>query len=58
MSLHQKMLLKIVSSNFFINFPKHTIMNNFEILSAEQLLEVKGGHNELTSKDVVEDCIV
>jgi len=33
-------------------------MNNFEILSAEQLLEVKGGHNELTSKDVVEEAIV
>jgi hypothetical protein len=33
-------------------------MNNFEILSAEQLLEVKGGHNELTQKDMAEECIV
>ncbi len=33
-------------------------MENFEILNAEQLLEVKGGHNELTQKDNVEDCIV
>ena len=33
-------------------------MENFEILNAEQLLEVKGGHNELTSKDVAEEFIV
>jgi len=33
-------------------------MNNFEILSAVQLLEVKGGHNELTVKDNTEDAIV
>jgi hypothetical protein len=33
-------------------------MENFEILNVEQLLEVKGGHNELTSKDMAEDCIV
>jgi len=52
------MLLKKQLFNFFINFPKYTIMNNFEILSTEQLLEVKGGHNELTTKDNVEDCIV
>lgn len=33
-------------------------MTNFDILSTEQLLEVKGGHNEITQKDVVDDCIV
>ena len=33
-------------------------MNNFEILSEKQLLEVKGGHNEMTQKDNIEDCIV
>jgi len=33
-------------------------MENFEILNSQQLLEVKGGHNELTSKDVVEEAIV
>jgi len=33
-------------------------MNNFEILTAEQLLEVKGGHNELTQKDNIEEAIV
>jgi len=33
-------------------------MENFEILNPSQLLEVKGGHNEITQKDVVDDCIV
>jgi hypothetical protein len=33
-------------------------MTNFDILSTEQLLEVKGGANEVTSRDIVEDCIV
>jgi hypothetical protein len=33
-------------------------MENFEILNVEQLLEVKGGHNELTQKDMAEECIV
>jgi len=33
-------------------------MTNFDILSTEQLLEVKGGANELTSKDVAEEAIV
>ncbi len=33
-------------------------MENFEILNSTQLLEVKGGANELTQKDVTEDCIV
>lgn len=33
-------------------------MENFEILNSCQLLEVKGGHNEITDKDVVDDCIV
>jgi len=33
-------------------------MTNFDILSTEQLLEVKGGANEMTTKDIVEDCIV
>jgi hypothetical protein len=33
-------------------------MINFDILSTEQLLEVKGGANELTSRDVADDCIV
>jgi len=48
----------IVSFNFFINFPKPKAMTNFEILNAEQLLEITGGHNELTQKDVADDCIV
>ncbi|RZT97567.1 hypothetical protein EV201_2240 [Ancylomarina subtilis] len=33
-------------------------MKNFEILNAAQLLEVKGGANELTTKDMAEECIV
>jgi len=33
-------------------------MTNFEILTTEQLLEVTGGHNEMTQKDTAEDCIV
>ncbi len=33
-------------------------MTNFDILSTEQLLEVKGGANELTTRDVTEDAIV
>ena len=33
-------------------------MTNFDILSTEQLLEVKGGSNELTTRDVTEDAIV
>jgi hypothetical protein len=33
-------------------------MINFEILSTEQLLEIKGGANELTTKDNIEECIV
>jgi hypothetical protein len=33
-------------------------MTNFDFLSTEQLLEVKGGANELTEKDVLEECIV
>jgi hypothetical protein len=33
-------------------------MENFEILNSTQLLEVKGGANELTSRDVADDCIV
>jgi len=33
-------------------------MENFEILNTQQLLEVKGGHNELTQKDNIEEAIV
>ena len=33
-------------------------MENFEILNPAQLLNITGGHNELTEKDVLEDCIV
>jgi len=33
-------------------------MENFEILNSTQLLEVKGGANEMTSKDVAEEAIV
>jgi hypothetical protein len=33
-------------------------MENFEILNSTQLLEVKGGANEVTSRNIVEDCIV
>ncbi len=33
-------------------------MKNFEILNSEQLLEVKGGANELTQKDNVDEAIV
>ena len=33
-------------------------MGNFEILNSTQLLEVKGGANELTTRDVADDCIV
>ena len=33
-------------------------MKNFEILNSTQLLEVKGGSNELTYRDTEEDAIV
>ena len=33
-------------------------MKNFEILNSTELLEVKGGANELTQKDMAEECIV
>jgi len=33
-------------------------MTNFEILNTEQLLEVKGGHNEHSQKDIAEEAIV
>ncbi|RZT97568.1 hypothetical protein EV201_2241 [Ancylomarina subtilis] len=33
-------------------------MKNFEILNSTELLEVKGGANELTTKDMAEECIV
>jgi len=33
-------------------------MKNFEILNSAQLSEVKGGANELTQKDIAEECIV
>jgi len=33
-------------------------MENFEILNSAQLLEVKGGANELTSRDTLEEAIV
>ena len=33
-------------------------MKNFEILNAEQLLDIKGGGNEVTNRDNLEDCIV
>jgi len=33
-------------------------MTNFDTLSTEQLLEVKGGANELTSRDTLEEAIV
>ncbi len=33
-------------------------MENFEILNSTQLLAVKGGSNELTTRDVTEDAIV
>jgi len=33
-------------------------MENFEILNSTQLLEVKGGHNEHTQKDTLEEGIV
>ncbi len=33
-------------------------MENFEILNSTQLLEVKGGSNELTNRDTVDECIV
>jgi hypothetical protein len=33
-------------------------MENFEILNSAQLLEVKGGANEMTTKDNIEECIV
>ena len=43
---------------FLLIFQKLKTMTNFDILSTEQLLEVKGGSNELTTRDVTEDCIV
>ena len=33
-------------------------MIQFEILTTEQLLEVTGGANELTTRDGIEECIV
>jgi len=33
-------------------------MENFEILNPAQLLNVTGGHNELTSKDELDEAIV
>ena len=33
-------------------------MTNFEILSIEQLSQVKGGHNEHTQKDTADEAIV
>ena len=33
-------------------------MENFEILNSAQLLEVKGGANELTQKDIADEAIV
>ena len=33
-------------------------MENFEILNSTQLLEVKGGHNEHSQKDIAEEAIV
>ena len=33
-------------------------MENFEILNSTQLLEVTGGHNEMTDIDCIEDAIV
>jgi len=33
-------------------------MENFEILNTEQLQAVKGGHNEMTHADRVEEGIV
>ena len=33
-------------------------MENFEILNGAQLLEIKGGANELTTRDGIEECIV
>ena len=33
-------------------------MKNFEIISQEELQNIKGGINEMTDKCVVDDCIV
>ena len=33
-------------------------MNNFEILNNQELLLVKGGHNEMTEKDEYDDIIL
>ena len=33
-------------------------MENFEILNPAQLLNITGGHNELTERDELEDIIV
>lgn len=33
-------------------------MTNFDILSTEQLLNVKGGANEMTSADIADEAIV
>ena len=33
-------------------------MTNFEILNTEQLLEVKGGHNEHSQKDIADEAVV
>ena len=58
MNLLKKILLTKLLYNYFINFRKLTTMKNFEILNSTQLSEVKGGANELTQKDMAEDCIV
>jgi bacteriocin-like protein len=33
-------------------------MNNFEIVSQEELQNIKGGYNEMTDKSICDDCIV
>ena len=33
-------------------------MENFEILNSAQLLEVTGGHNEMTQVDILDEAIV
>jgi len=33
-------------------------MTNFDILDAKQLLNITGGHNEITDRDVLDDAIV
>ncbi|WP_461632334.1 bacteriocin [Labilibaculum euxinus] len=33
-------------------------MKNFEIVSQEELQNIKGGINEMTDKQMLDDCIV